>query len=177
MSNDYTDYQKPVSDDAMAKLAKLAQDQLDCEQRVESAKQYLKRAEDELRTVAEVSIPELMDEMGMTEFKTKTGLKIIVSEKIRASITAAKRNQAFKWLRDNGHAALIKRVVKVQFGMGEDAQAEAAIKKLGDLPVEDDSSVHNQTLVKFVGEMLKDGRDVPEELFNIHRQRFTKVKV
>lgn len=180
MGNDYTQYVKPQSEDAMAQLARLAQEQLEAEQEVENGEEALKKAKERLRVVSETAIPELMDQLGLTEFKTSTGLKIKVSEKIRASISAASKSAAFQWLRDNRHAAIIKRELRMEFGMGEDEIAEKALVLLRgneEFSVVDDSSVHNQTLTKFVSDMLKEGKPLPEDLFNVHRQRFTKVKV
>lgn len=178
MSKDYSDYEKrPQSSDAMAQLAQLATSQLKADADVAKAEDALKTAKEVFQEIAEIQIPELMDQLGVTAYTTTNGLKITVGEKVRASISAKSKNAAFQWLRDNGHAALIKREIKMLFGMGEDVTAKRALELLKDLPVEDSSSVHAQTLGKFVGEMLSDGKPVPEELFNIHRQRFTKVKV
>lgn len=178
MSKDYSGYQsRPQSDDALAKLSQLAEDQLAASHALAAAEKAVEDRKEELRQIAEVEVPELMDTLGMKEFTTTSGIKIKVAVKIRASINAQNQAGAFRWLRENNHEAIIKREVKVQFGMGEDAQAQETLKKLEGLPVQDKSSVHNATLVKFVGEMLKDGLPVPEELFNIHRQRFTKVDV
>ena len=43
-------------------------------------------AREELRDIAERQVPELMDQIGIGEFKTTTGLKIKIDETIRASI-------------------------------------------------------------------------------------------
>lgn len=174
----YGDYVKrPQSDDALAVLSQLAEDQLAAQIRVAATEKALADSKEELRLIAEVAVPELMDQLGMREFTTTSGIKIKVDMKIRASINAQKQMEAFQWMRDNNHESLIKRVIAVQFGMGEDAEAQAALEKLEGLPVQDKSTVHNGTLVKFVKEMLATGQDVPEELFNIHQQRITKVKI
>jgi len=176
--HDYSDYiDRPQSEDALAELARLADAQLEAHKAVARAEVELTKRERELRDIAEVAIPELMEEMGIETFTTTSGVKISVKEQIRANILAANRGAAFRWLRDNGHAALIKREVKVAFGMGEDELAQETIDKLGDLPVEDKSSVHPSTLKKFVSDRLADGKDVPEDVFSIHRQRVAAIKV
>lgn len=178
MGKDYSDFTaRPQSSDAMAKLTELAIAQLKAEKSIDDAETALKQAKEDLRQIAEDQIPELMDQLGVAAFTTTNGLKITVDTKTRASIAAKSKAEAFRWLRKNGHAALIKREIRMLFGMGEDDLAEIAKAMLADMPVEDSSSVHNATLVKFVGEMLKEGKSIPEELFNVHQQRFTKVKV
>lgn len=178
MTHDYSDYvDRPKSTDALAKLSRLADAQLEAQKNVARAEDELKARKDELTDIAETQIPELMESVGLEEYTTTSGVKISVKEKVRASILAAHRGAAMRWLRDNGHEALIKREVKVTFGMGEDEQAQEAIAKLGDLPVEDKSAVHPATLKKFVTEMLNSGSEVPEDLFSVHRQRVSNIKV
>ena len=177
MSHEYEDYVKPVSADALAQLSTLADRQVSAQQAVKQAERQVEIEKANLREIAEVQIPELMQKLGMEKFTTTSGLTVSVQQKVRASVLAAKKAEAMKWLRDNGHEALIKRIVKVQFGMGEDAKAAEAIAALGDLPVEDDSSVHAQTLAKFVRELDDEGKTVPEELFSVHRQRVSQVKI
>jgi hypothetical protein len=177
MSHDYSEYAKPQSEDALARLSRLADQQLEAQRDLATAEADVKRAKKALADVAEVAIPELMEELGIEDFTTTSGVKISVKEKVRASIIAAQKAAAFRWLRENGHEALIKRKIEVQFGMGEDAQAQEALAALGDLPVKDDSSVHAQTLAKFVRELLAEGKDVPEEMFSVHKQRVSNIKI
>jgi len=178
MSHDYSDYVEPTSEDSLAELSRLADLQLEAQVEVERAKAALKDREKELREIAEVRIPELMEEMGIETFTTTSGVKISVKEAIRASILVANKGRAFRWLRDNGHEALIKRIVKLQFGMGQDEQAQEAIDRLGpDYDIDDDCKVEPMTLKKFVREMLEEGQEVPEDLFSVHRQRVSNIKV
>ena len=174
----YLDYvDRTDNTDALAMLSRLAEDQLAAQAALTAAEQDVKEKTAALRDNAEVAVPDLMDQLGMEEFTTTSGIRIKVGTKIRASINSQNQADAFRWLRENNHEALIKRELKLRFGMGEDALAQEAIDKLDGLPVQDKSSVHNSTLVSFVGEMLRNGKEVPEELFNIHRQRFTKAVV
>ena len=178
MAHDYTSF-VDTDDNILARLSEAAEDQLAAEKALEAAEVEQKRAKDALKKIQEVTIPELMDEAKLSEFKTESGVKISVKENIRASISAANRPDAFAWLREHGHEALIKRQVTVMFGKGEDATAAEAIKALEEreLPVDDKSSVHAQTLAKFIREKLEAGEEVPMELFGVFRQRVSTVKV
>ena len=178
MTHDYSEFTKPQSEDALARLSVMADEQLQKQLDVAVATKALKDAKEELDQVSMFDIPELMAELGIEEFQTTSGLKVSIKEKVRASILKATQIQAFMWLRENGHAAIIKRIVKVQFGMGEDEMAQKAIETLlkQALPVEDNSSVHPSTLAKFVREMFENGAEVPEELFSVHRQRVAGIK-
>lgn len=183
MSNDpnasYLDYVQPPASSGgeLSQLQSLAEQQASAAARVAELEAQLNKAREEYRDLAERQVPELMDQIGMAEFKTATGLKIKIDETIRASIPKAKAPLAFAWLKANGHAAMIKRVVQVAFGKGEDERADALREKLaGEFEVEDNASVHPSTLAAFVREKLRDGEEVPLDLFGVHRQRVSKIE-
>lgn len=178
MSHDYSGFQK-TSEDALSRLSALAAQQLEEEKEMARLEGELKAAKANLTRTKEVTIPELMDECRLTEFATADGLKIKVKENIRASISKANQADAFAWLREHGHDALIKRKIVLEFGKGEDAEAAAALEALQEqeLLIGDNASVHTQTLAKFVREMLENGQDVPMELLGVHRQRVSAVTV
>lgn len=179
MTYDYSEHEKPKSEDALAKLSELADKQLALEKELAEAEKAVEDAEKALREVSEIEIPELMDQLSIEDFKTTSGLKVSVKEDIRAHIKKANQPDAFQWLREHGHEALIKRELKVQFGKGEDEQAESTLKTLreAELQAEDKAYVHPSTLAKFVREKLKAGEEIPLELFGVHRQRVSKVNV
>ena len=177
-SPNYADFVQPAaSDGELSRLARLAEEQARAEAEVSRLEADLSRARDVVRDLAERQVPELMDAIGIADFKTSTGLKIEVSETIRASIPKALASRAFDWLRNHGSAALIKRKISVTFGKGEDEKADDLRVQLGErFEFEDDSSVHPATLASFVREKLRSGEDVPLDLFGVHRQRVAKIK-
>lgn len=171
---DYSEYvEQPTSDHALSQLSQLADKQAAADARVKQIEAQLEKAREEYRDISERKIPELMDELGMEEFKTKTGLKIKIKETIRASIPKAKQDAAFDWLRNHGYGGLVKRFVSVSFGKGEDEMAEEAFRELIQRyeGVDDKSSVHPSTLKAFINERLAEGDEIPMDLFGVHRQR------
>jgi len=178
--NAYLDYVQPqTTGGELSQLSALAERQAAAQAKVADLEAQLNKAKEELRDIAERQVPELMDRIGIDEFKTTTGLKIKIDETIRASIPKAKAPLALAWLKQNGHGSLIKRVVSVTFGRGEDEKAEQLLKKLNDelhLEAEDNSSVHPSTLAAFVREKLRNGEEVPLDLFGVHRQRVAKIE-
>jgi hypothetical protein len=181
MSNaDYAAYVQapPSSSDALATLTNLAEKQAQVEADVKDLEAKLSAKREELRDVSERQVPELMDSLNLAEFKTASGLKIEVAETIRASIPQALAPRAFAWLRENGNAAMIKRAISVAFGRGQDATADSLVGELANkgFDVEDKTSVHPSTLSAFVREKLRDGAELPLDLFGVHRQRASKIK-
>lgn len=170
----YADYMETgaTSENALGELSKLADDQAQAASRVAELEKQLETAREELRDISERRLPEKMDELGMEEFKTTTGLKIKIKEVVRASIPKPRQGEAFHWLRTNGFGGLIKRAVAVKFGKGQDDVAEKLAHDLAEkYEVEDNASVHPSTLKAFVSEQLTDGREIPLDLFGVHRQR------
>jgi len=164
---------------SMSALASLAQQQAEIEHEMLEAERALKALKQRHSTIADELLPELMDELGIDKFETKDGLKIDVSEKIRASISKANQPAAFAWLEEHGHAGLIKSEVKVAMGKGETevaAQAMAALIEAG-LQPEAKYAVHPQTLGAWVREMLEEGEDIPIDILGVFRQRTAKVQV
>lgn len=176
-ADSYLDYAKPAaSGSELGLLQQLAELQAAAEAEIADLEAKLNKAREKYKDLAERQVPELMDQIGMEEFRTNTGLRIVVQETIRASIPKAKAPLAFGWLKDHGHAAMIKRVVSVQFGKGEDDRAEALLSSLsGEYAAEEKSSVHPSTLAAFIREKLSNGDEVPLDLFGVHRQRVTKI--
>lgn len=175
---DYADYIEPTDEGQLSQLQALADQQWEAEKLVEQKQRELNTAQEQLRDLAERQIPEAMDACGLETLQTRSGLHLSVKETIRASIPKAKAAAAFKWLRDHGHEALIKRTVSVQFGKGESEQAEEALQELSahGWNANDDQRVHPQTLAAFIREKLENGEDVPQEVFGVHRQRVAKLK-
>lgn len=177
VDDSYLDYVQPdTSGGDLQLLQQLAEAQAQAELDIANITVQLTKAREIYKDLAEIQIPDVMDKIGIAEFKTTTGLKITIAETIRASIPKAKQPHAFHWLRTNGHSAMIKRTVSVSFGKGEDANADTLVKKLdNDFDVADKTVVHPQTLAAFVREKLEMGEELPMDLFGVHRQRLSKI--
>ena len=123
-------------------------------------------------------IPTMMQEMNISTLKLADGTSVEVKPVYGASILVAKREEAFKWLRDNGLGDLIKNDVTVTFGMSEDIRASdyaGLAKRQGYEPIQK-VSVHTGTLKALVRERIESGKEIPTELFNVFAGNQTKVK-
>ena len=58
------------------------------------------------------------------------GDAVSFKEFYKGSITKDNEAEAFKWLEDNGHGDLIKNIVSIRFGKGENESAEKLISSL-----------------------------------------------
>jgi hypothetical protein len=163
-------------DNALTQLNALAERQAKEEAEVARLLAELEKAQEALKKTSEQDLPTLMDELGLADFRTTTGLRIEVSEEIRCGIPKANADAAFAWLDKNGFGRLVKRVISVPFAKGEEKKATAFKRKLKGLEYDDKKSVHHSTLKAFVVERLKSGEEIPSDLFGIHRQRVSKIE-
>ena len=119
-----------------------------------------------------------MSELGLESLTLKDGSSVKVKQLVQASIPVRYREEAFQWLRDNGHGDLIKNQVSLEFGMKQDNEAKSIVEELKSkgLPVKQKTTVHPSSLRGFVREQIQDlGKDVPAELFGTYVANKTKI--
>lgn len=182
MSYDYSGFEdKATPVDLLSRISALATDQLKAEAAVEEAEKALETRKAELRQIAEVLLPALMEEAQMADFTTASGLKVTVKENIRASIPAARQAEAFAWLQAHDHADLIKREVKLDFDRNQEDECDVIMKEVAahhpDIRMDLKRSVNPMTLSSFVRERLEAGDVIPQDVFGVFRQKASKIKV
>jgi len=145
---------------------------------LERARAKLKQMETNYRQLIEVDIPTACDNSGIMGIQLPSGEKLEIKDNIRASIPKAKQEEAFSWLRENGYGDLIKNVVSVSFGMGEDDLAEQAAKTLASMDTlpEQKKAVHASTLKAWVKERTLECDEIPDELFGVYRGQRAVLK-
>ena len=137
----------------------------------------LKELKRKVELVSGEVIPTMMQEMNISTLKLADGSSVEVKPVYGASIPIAKREEAFKWLRDNDLGDLIKNEVTVAFGRNEDTKAsDYAIlaKGQGYEPVQK-LKVEPMTLKALVRERLEAGQEMPSDLFNLFTGNRTKI--
>lgn len=177
---DYGDYKEAPSENILAKISRLALEQMKAEAEVAKAEEVLKEKQKALQQIAEFDLPALMKQAEQEKITTIDGLTVEVKEVLRGSIPEANRPKAFAWLEEHEHANLIKRQFIIDFNKDE----EKAVKKFeqdlakrkNPLRVETKKAVNPATLQAFCRQQLEAGADLPLDLFGIYRQNFAKVK-
>ena len=151
-------------------IAKLAEDIAQKEADVAALEEKLKDAKKALLRLTDEELPLLMTELGVSSFKLSDGSQVEIKKTYGASIPVNSREEAFEWLRSNGHGDMVKNVVSVGFGMGEDSMA-AEFKDLAmskGLHPDQKESVHPSTLRAFVKDRVEEGAEFPMELFGAY---------
>ena len=122
-------------------------------------------------------IPTMMTEMNISTLKLADGSAVEVKPVYGASIPAAKKEDAFNWLRENGLGDLIKNEITVSFGRNEDNKAQqyaVLAQGQGYEPIQK-LKVEPMTLKALVRERLESGQEMPSDLFNVFAGNRTKI--
>ena len=166
----------PVSAD-LAGLSRLAEELAKAQAAETEAAENLDRIKARIVDLAERQIPELMDNLGVEQFRTTSGFEITVRKTIRASVPASRRDEAMQWLDDHGHGGIIKRNITVGFNRDQEGDASVLQDELSDRfeNVKADRKVEPSTLRAFIADQLEAGAAVPLDLFGAWEQRVARV--
>jgi len=147
------------------------------EKEVTRLEDELKEAKKALMDTSMERIPNLFDQVGLSEIKLANGQTVSVKRQFAAHISQKNWPAALQWLRENGHEAIVKHDVTVKLKKGEDDQHRSLVAQLNDggFSYADRESVHPGTLKAFVTEQLESGVDLPMDTFGVHPVRTTKV--
>lgn len=176
-----------VSDDGVKSLTELCESLQELERKQEEVESYLKDLKATIEDLSTNKIPDKLLELGVTELKLTNGAKVSTSKKYIASISKdpEKSKEAFDWLIQNGHGAIIKKQLVIPYTFEDNEgtlpdNIKNAIEELKKLDVTyiDDGTIAWQTLRAFVKEQLENNSDIefPKELFNVFIQNVTKIK-
>lgn len=141
----------------------------------------LKKAEERVRTLEEVTIPELMESIGWAEgskLVTPAGNTLVLKRTINASIAAAHREEVFRWLDENGHGGLVKRNVIVPFGRDTEEEAQKLVETLERkyCDVREERKVEPATFSAWVRGQVEAGKSLPPaSMINIDNRKVAKL--
>ncbi len=167
-----------VADNDLQGIAQMARRAKSLEKEIEDYEAELKQRKEQFRKLTEEAIPEALTGLGLKSFKMEDGSSIEVKAFYSASITEARRAEAFQWLRENGYDDIIKNTISVRFGRGEEALCAQAVATLreGGYPVEQAEKVEPMTLKAWVKEQVEKGREFPSELFGAYIGQKATIK-
>ncbi len=146
--------------------------------KVEAAEEALKESKKELELVAQTTVPEALENMGLEEFTVEDIGRIVVNEKIRAAPPAKRRAEAYKWLIENGHGDIVKTHVVTSFDRSEIDDAQALLAELQGkfTATKLDTKVEGATMTAWVKGQLDDGKEFPLDLFGVHQFKTAEIK-
>lgn len=165
---------------ALSLVSTLASQMRELGAKIERAESELMKLKTDYQEIEVRRLPDAMADIGFTEFTLATGEKLTVGPEYHASIPAAKKTEAYAWLREHEFGDLIKSLLAVEFGKGEAEVAEAVRQQLTEAmperPVVLNDSIHSATLKALVKEQFEAGDPLPEELFGVFIINRAKIK-
>ena len=166
-----------IGDNSLKEMADLCAEQASLEEEIRQLEEQLKAKAKAARKLSQEIIPAKMSELGLESLTLKDGSSVKVKQLVQASIPVRHREEAFNWLRDNGHGDLIKNQVSATFGKGEDQSANEFIDSINSLGYEHTQKVwvEPMTLKALFRERVEKELDLPSEHFNLFKGNKTKI--
>ena len=158
-------------------IAKSCNKLLETQNEIDKLEDRLKTFKTTETTLSEQTIPNLMQQAGVSLIKLKDGSSVEIKPFYAARIPSSKVEEAFEWLRTNGHGDLIKNNVMLTFGRNQDNEAKSLVAELREKGhnVKQAEKVEPMTLKAFVKEQIQDGKNVPSDLFGVYVASKTKI--
>ncbi len=153
----------------LAGISALAKQLREMKSNIAAIEETLNALKKQAQILEERTLPDAMTELGLDSFTLAGGAGIRIRREYYPGIKVANREAVFKWLRENNCDAILKRLVTVSFGMGDDDIAENITQLLRDVvpvdtPFKDEVTIHPQTLRAFVRERIESKQPLPPEL-------------
>ena len=158
-------------------IAKSCNKLLETQNQISAFEEKLKQLKGTETTLSEQTIPDLMHRAGVSLIKLDDGSKVEVKPFYSARIPVSRTEEAFTWLRDNGHGDLIKNNVLLSFARSQDNEAKSLVAELRSKGhnVKQTEKVESMTLKAFVKEQIQEGKNVPSEVFGVYVASKTKI--
>ena len=171
---------KDLLDDVdVTNLADECQKLKDLEDMIKSADKHLQDLKAQADEIGSKVIPEILAEQGLTSIKLADGSAVSVKKEFRCTLPKDedRREQAYKWLRDQGLGDIIKNNVFVTFGKGEDNKAQQLLDLAAENGFEPQqkSDVAWATLTALFRERIESGLDMPSDVFSTWIKDKTKI--
>ena len=140
--------------------------------------EHVKKLKKDIEVISGEVIPTMMQEMNLSTLKLSDGSSVEVKPIYGASISPAKKEEAYNWLRNNGLGDIIKNEISVSFGKDEDTKAASYVDlaKSQGLEPSRKMKVEPMTLKALVRERIEAGKEMPTEIFGVFTENKTTIK-
>ena len=169
---------KNLQDSELQKLSSNIQKQLDYDIQIEELEETLKELKRERAILSEDTIPQQMQELGISDTTMADGSRVTIKEGFHCRIPKDKIEQAHAYLRENELGDIIKNQVITSFGTGEDNMAGDLAGHIQDsygITPDVKESVHPSTLKATLKKRHEEGLSDPDDLFGIFIRPETKI--
>lgn len=159
-----------VKEDKLVTLVTLAQKLEEHEQRITELETETNRIKEQKKQIDEVTLPDLMREIGLTELTLASGRKIAIKTDWFATISKDRNREAMAWLREHQLGGIIETMLIVP------AELETRLTEQN-TEFSKIETIHPQRLKSLVKEQCsKPDSDFPRELFGVFEMNRAVVK-
>jgi glutamyl/glutaminyl-tRNA synthetase len=169
---------KNLQDSDLQKLSNNIQKGIDLDKTIEELEETIKEFKRERAIVSEETIPQQMQELGISDTTMADGSKISIKEGFHCRIPKDKIKEAHAYLRQEDLGDIIKNQVITSFGTGEDNMAGDLAGHIQDaygITPDVKESVHPSTLKATLKKRHEEGLSDPDDLFGIFIRPETKI--
>lgn len=151
-----------ATNEQLVQIHALAVEQMRLEVEIETKTQELDELKKSLRKIEQGSLPDAIQQAGLSEVKTSAGDMITVKEDITVSVPKARLHDIVQWLNDNKHGDIVTGKVYVEIPKNGDNEKKAAIQALIDAGLEpaEETNVNTATLKSILRDHLKKGENI-----------------
>ena len=174
------DEPKEIKGDSLEHLKYLLKAHLSIEEQIEKTTEQLQILQKELEVISRQAIPTLLNGVNLSELRMESGEKVIIQEKVKASITKKNLYEAFAEMvtAEGGDKEAEEKIntlfkTKVVLPETDDALLQHFIE-IGQ-PYDVQKTIHPQTLNKYCKERLHEGKEIPEHI-SVFQYQETKIK-
>ena len=161
----------------LGRLTNLIEDFENQEKAIIQLEEELKERKAHLEGFVQGELTDAFINAGVTEVKTLDGVKHTMQMKLRTSVKKDKKAEAMSFLvNDENSKHLVKTSVVVEMKDATSAAKLSEELENSGLMCKVDVSIPPATLTKFGNDELKEGRKLPDELFNSFEQTVIKSK-
>ena len=166
-----------LDQDTVGSISKKCNEYKSLLQEIEDKDKEISELKKKAKEYEERTIPDMMQEAGVQKLELADGTKVEVKPFYAVKIPESRNDEAFSWLRDNGHGDMIKNILTANIDKGKDNQVGALIElceKL-DFSYAQKQKVEPMTLKAFVKEQVEKGKEVPFDMFGVYIANKTKI--
>ena len=138
----------------------------------------LKDLKEKQEIISRVKIPGLLNTVGLSELKLKSGEKVVIQDKVKANIAKKNISEAFAAMveAEGGKKEIVNSLFKTQLVIPEieDNLLDYLLEQGYTYDVQ--KTIHPQTLNKYCRERLSQGKNIPESITVFQYQETTIKK-
>lgn len=169
---------KIVTEDTMKIISSYGEEMVSLTAQIEHINKVLEEKKNQLNQIATYDLPDAMDRVNMAMFRLSSGRQINIIPVLAVKVVKGMIDEVDEWLSEHDHAGLVKRQLVVPVPRGDDPERVDrlvnAIKQSG-YEVEENKSIHYQTLNKWGREMKENGDIIPTDYFDVYEGRIAKL--